>query len=253
MSNMKYRMLILAVAIAAIAGILACGTGGLLSKTDPTATPTKTPKPTFTITPTPTDTPIPTDTPLPTNTATPTPLATNTPIVYTATATPEPTQTPVPTNTPRPTPRPTSRPKPTAAPTKKPAPTNTPQPRYAWRGAAAGSFPNCGYTGLMGLTLASNGGVAGDIWVHYWADGWNGDWVKSSWTVNQGYTGSGDEKNWDGFIDNYAKPGTWYACIVAQEGGWDCISDKMTAVTVHEPCEPGSGGVQVARFVFTKN
>jgi hypothetical protein len=258
MNGTKKRMAILLVAIATIGGLLACSTSSLLSRSsEPTATPTKTPKPTFTVTLTPTQTPIPTNTPRPTNTPTPV-TPTNTPLILTATFTPLPTDTPAPTNTPLPptnTPRPTSRPRPraTSTPTRRPQPTNTPKPQFPWRGTAAGSFPNCGYTGLMGLTLDRSGGVAGDVWLHYWADGWNGGWARSSWTVNQGYAGQGDEKNWDGFIDNYPKPGTWYVCVVAQEGSWDCISDKMTAVTVSEPCAPGSDGVQVARFVFQQN
>jgi hypothetical protein len=251
------RAIIVVAAIAAIVVVLACGPGTLLSSNNPTATPTKTPKPTFTITPTPTITPIPTDTPTPTSTATPTPLPTNTPVVYTATPTPIPsdTPTPLPTDTPVPPPTATRRPQPapTRAPTQPPPPTNTPRPQFAWRGTVAGTFPNCGWTGFIGLTLASNGAVAGDIWVHYWADGWNGDWALSSWSVDKGYAGEGDEKNWDGAIANYARPGTWYACVVAERGSWDCISDKMTAITVQEPCTPGSEGIQAVRIVFQQN
>jgi hypothetical protein len=70
--------------------------------------------------------------------------------------------------------------------------------------------------------------------------------------VDQGYADKGDEKNWDGTIATYARPGTWYACVVAEEGSWDCISNKMTMVSVHEPCEPGTG-VQVLRIVFQQN
>jgi hypothetical protein len=115
-------------------------------------------------------------------------------------------------------------------------------------------FSNCGWTGVIGLTLDRAGGVAGDIWVHYWADGWNGDWDLSTWTVDQGYAGEGDEKNWDGtFAVNYARAGTWYACVVDAEGSWDCRSPRMEMVTVAEPCDPGSGGIQVVRLVFQQN
>jgi len=71
--------------------------------------------------------------------------------------------------------------------------------------------------------------------------------------VDQGYPGKGDEKNWDGTIDNYAKPGTWYACVVPQNGSWDCISNRMVFTSVATPCEPDSGGVQIFRVVFQKN
>ena len=261
MSDTKTRVIILVVAVIAviavlIAGILVCRSGVLLARNQPTATPTKTPKPTFTVTSTPTSTSIPTLTPTPTATATPTPLATNTPIVYTATPTPVPTdtETPIPTptrvpptNTPRPRP---TKPRPTA--TKRP-PTSTPAPQFAWNGVPAGTFSNCGLTAYMGLTLDRSGGVAGDIIVHYWTDGWDGAWAVSEWVVNEGYPGEGDEKNWDGIINNRAVDGTWYACVVPQQGSWDCISNRMVFTSVSIPCEPDSGGVQIFRVVFRKN
>jgi hypothetical protein len=248
------------VIIAAVIGTLACSGGTLLSRQEePTATPTKTPKPTFTATLPPTDTPIPTNTPLPTDTPTPV-TPTETPVVHTATFTPEPptdtplppTDTPVPpTNTPKPTARP--RPRPTKTPTPKPQPTSPPPPQYAWRGTVIGTYANCGITQVYGYTLDRNGGMAGDIWVHYWADGWNGGYVKSSWVEDKGASYEGDEKNWDGLLADYARGGTWYVCVVAKEGDWDCISDRMTVQTVETPCAPDSGGIQVARIVFQQN
>ena len=72
--------------------------------------------------------------------------------------------------------------------------------------------------------------------------------------MNEGYPGEGDEKNWDGIVDGAtAKAGIWYACVVSEESSWDCISDKITAQTVAEPCAPDSGGVQVVRIVFQQN
>jgi hypothetical protein len=105
----------------------------------------------------------------------------------------------------------------------------------------------------MGLTLDRNGGVAGDVIIHFWTDGWDGAWAVSEWVVNPGYPGEGDEKNWDGIIDNYAKDGTWFACVVSQPGGWDCISNRMVFTSVATPCEPDSGGVQIFRIVFQQN
>jgi hypothetical protein len=256
MNSLQKRLVVLVVALAVIAGMLACSAGSLVSRTEPTPTPTKTPKPTFTVTSTPTNTPIPTDTPTPTATWTPTLVATFTPIVYTATPTPVPTDTPVPPS-PTPTPRPTNtrRPRPPATATRTPVPqpTNTPRPTHAWRGEVAGTFPNCGYTGIYGFTLDRGGGIAGGIWIHYWTDGWNGDWAQSSWTEDPGGSWLGDEKNWDGFLANYPRAGTWYVCVVAAEDGWDCISDKMTIQTVSEPCSPESDGIQVVRIVFQQN
>jgi hypothetical protein len=249
MSSTKNRMLSLVVAIVAIAGMLACSTGSLLSRKGPTATPTKTPKPTFTATSTPTQTPLPTNTPLPTDTPTPTPLPTNTPIVMTATFTPTPTETPVPpTNTPKPKPKP--KPRPTATPTKKPAPANTPKPQYAWNGQVSNTFVNCGITRLFGFTLASNGALAGDIWVHYWADGWNGAWAKSGWTdFGAGTSWKGDEGNWDGTIDNKARDGVWHACVVPQQNSGDCISNTVDVATSTD-CKKG---IQAAQITFRQN
>lgn len=249
MNSMTKRLVILAVTITIIAGLLACSADSLISRTEPTATPTKTPKPTFTATLTPTDTPVPTDTPTPTCTWTPTPLATNTPIVFTATPSPEPTETPVPTNTPVP-PTNTPRPRATSTPTPRPKPTNTPRPQFAWQGQVDFSLQNCGLTRVFGFTLDRSGGLAGDIWVHYWTDGWDGGWALSGWTdFGAGTSWTGDEGNWDGVIDNYAKDGNWHVCVVPQQGSWDCISNTVDAATSSN-CE---SGVQVYHITFRKN
>jgi hypothetical protein len=255
MNGMRNRVVILVAAIATIAGLLACGTGGLLSQTEPTATPTKTPKPTFTVTLTPTETPLPTETATPTDTATPTPLATSTPIFYTATFTPEPTETPIPTattapptNTP-PRPRPTAtRPRPTAT---RSLPPPTPKPQYAWNGQVSGTYANCGLTRVFGFTLDRNGAIAGDIWVHYWADGWEGAWALSMWTdFGAGTSWKGDEGNWDGVVwPNGPRQGVWHVCVVPDEGSWDCISNQIDAATTFD-CNTG---IQVVQMTFRKN
>ena len=252
---MKNRILIVVVALIAIAGLLACSTGSLLSRTEPTATPTKTPKPTFTVTLTPTNTPIPTDTPLPTPTHTPTPDATNTPIVWTATPTdtPPPTDTPLPTvpptNTPRPTARPTNRPPPTATP--RPQPTNTPAPQFAWNGSVTFTAVNCGLTRLFGHTLLKAGGLAGDVWVHYWTEGWAGAWARSSHTEFGTETPwKGDEGNWDGLIDGHPVDGLWRICVVDQQNSTNCISNIVNAATAAD-CH--SGSPQVIHITFRQN
>lgn len=237
------------IAVGTIAAMLAFGEDGLLARTGPTATPTKTPKPTFTVTLTPTNTPVPTNTPLPTDTATPTPLPTNTPIVYTATPTPLPTNTPVPTNTPRPTPRPTSRPRPTATATRRPQPTSPPKPQFAWTGQIDYGLDNCSLTRLYGHTLLRGGGLAGDVWVHYWADGNLSAWAQSGYTDRGAF--KGDEHNWDAFIDGRPRAGTWHACVVPEEGNRNCISNTVDATTTFE-CEPGVG-VNVVHITFRQN
>lgn len=105
----------------------------------------------------------------------------------------------------------------------------------------------------MGLTLDRNGGVAGDIWVHWWADGWDGAWGKSTWWVNEGFEGLDDSSNWDAILDTHAKPGTWHVCVVPAEGSRDCISTTVTAQTFSEPCAPDSGGIQILRIIFQQN
>lgn len=252
MNSTQKRLVVLVVALAVVAGMLACSTSTLISREEPSATPTKTPKPTYTVTSTPTDTPIPTDTPTPTETFTPTPEATNTPVVYTATPTSPPTDTPVPTirptNTPRP--RPTNTPRPRRTNTPRP-PTATPRPQFAWSGTVTNQLQNCGLTRVFGFTLASGGGLAGDVWVHYWADGWEGDWAKSLWTdFGAGTTWKGDEGNWDGTIDGQnPRDGVWHVCVTAEDNSWDCISNTVDAPTSSD-C---NSGFQVYHITFRKN
>ena len=105
----------------------------------------------------------------------------------------------------------------------------------------------------MGLTLDRNGGIAGDIWVHFWADGWEGAWARSTWSVNEGYAGMDDSSNWDGVLATHPKAGTWHICVAPGEGSWDCISTTVTAQTTTEPCNPDSGGIQIVRIVFQQN
>ncbi len=262
-SAARRSQILLLVTVAAGALLLAaCGS------TQPTQAPTviaatvvsTSEKPTATRMPDPTATPVSTNTPLPTYT----PTSTETPLSPTATATPVPSDTPRPTNTlpvPTDTPvpatdtpvPPTNTPRPTA--TKAPPPTKTPPPppRFPWRGQVVGTFSNCALTRVMGLTLDRNGGIAGDIWVHWWAEGWDGAWGRSTWGVNEGLPGLDDSSNWDGILDTYPKAGTWYACVVPAEGSQDCISTTVTAETTADPCAPESGGVQIVRIVFQQN
>ena len=109
---------------------------------------------------------------------------------------------------------------------------------------------NCGITRLFGFTLDSNNGLAGDIWVHYWADGWNGAWAKSLWTdFGSGTSWKGDEGNWDGMIDTRPRDGVWHVCIVPEEGSWNCVSNMVDATTSFD-CE---AGVQVVQVVFRQS
>ena len=97
------------------------------------------------------------------------------------------------------------------------------------------------------------GGIAGDIWIHFWADGWEGAWTRSTWAVNEGYEGLDDSSNWDGVLATSPKGGTWYMCVVPAEGNWECVSATVSVQTVGEPCAPDSGGAQIVRVVFQQN
>ena len=124
--------------------------------------------------PEPTVTPTVTTTPLPTFTATPTrPRATNTPY---ATATPEPTETAAPTPTATTTRTATPRP---VAPPPPPAP---PPPAVYQLDGTLLAWPNCGFTGVLGVVRGLNGQPLKDIQLRVWkSEGgqftWNSDTV----------------------------------------------------------------------------
>ena len=184
----------------------------------PTWTPTATS--TATATPTPTFTATPTDTPTPTDTATAT---------GTHTATPRPPTLPPPP--------------PTATPSFTPWPT---EPTSLWKGKLLATYPNCGSTGLFGKVRSPAGNPIGDVWVHYWADGWDGAWAKSEGD----YRGEAADRNWDGLLDIRPKPGHWYAAIVAAEGSREYLSNTVEVDTSGH-CE-GHGAAQWAEIEFVR-
>jgi hypothetical protein len=253
-STMK-RVAILVLAIAIVAGLLACGTGGLIGRQEITPTPTKTPKPTFTPTPIATDTPTPTFTPRATNTPTPVP-ATNTPIILTATPTETPTVTPTPSSTPTPTRKPTAKPKPKPTNTPIPPPTNTPKPAYEFTAVhvAAYDTPNCDTTGVKGTVRNRSRAALAGVSIAVWADGWEG-------TVSNPSSSTGA---WDVLLNTIPVDGSWHAravdpntCAKKSEGagksakctGWR--SDEMV-VTTTSKCN-GPGAVQWAVIDFSQN
>jgi hypothetical protein len=110
-------------------------------------------------------------------------------------------------------------------------------------------FQNCGLTRVFGFTLAANGALAGDQWVHYWADGWAGDWALSSWTDRGASTPTkGDDYNWDGTINTYARDGVWHTCVTDKDESWTCISNTVSVQTSSD-CV---AGVQVFQITFRK-
>jgi hypothetical protein len=181
----------------------------------PTATATSTSTPTPSFTPTPTFTSTPTDTPTPTNTATGTP--------------PPPTGTPLP-----PPPTPTFTLEPTS-------------PTSMWIGRLLSTAVNCGSTGLYGKVRGPGGGPIAGVWVHYWADGWEGAWAQSE----PEYWGEAGDRNWDGLLGDGPRAGTWHAAVVAAEGSGEMLSNTVS-VDTSGFCE-GQGAAQWAEIEFVRN
>jgi hypothetical protein len=203
-------------------GLAPTGTPGRAVRSTPTFPPTWTPTgtSTATATPTPTFTPTPTPTETPTETPTITATFTRTPRPPTRTAQPPP---PTPTFTPRPT-----------------------EAASLWKGRLLSTNVNCGSTGLYGKVRGTSGNPIGGIWVHYWADGWNGAWAKTSGD----YTGEGD-RNFDGLLDVRPKAGKWHIAVVASEGSTQPLSNEVS-VDTSSFCE-GQGASQWGEIEFVRN
>jgi len=251
MNEMKNRVAILVVAIAIIAGVLACGTGGLLGRQESTPTATKTPKPTFTATPIATDTPIPTDTPLPTDTPTPVP-PTNTPIILTATPTPLPTDTPTPippTATKKPTAKPTSKPKPTATKTSIP-PTAVPQ--YKWTGQVVWNpavAPNCAGPGVSSQSIIKDKAGAALNGILATVDCYGNKFLSFP-SGPPAYTAG----HYD-FSLGQTKPQAWTCTIYISDSQKQPAQGTQVVEIVFDTaqCAPGGAGHQIAIVNWTKN
>ena len=255
MNSTQKRLVVLVAALAVVAGMLACSTSTLISREEPSATPTKTPKPTYTVTSTPTDTPIPTDTPTPTETWTPTPEATNTPVVYTATPTSPPTDTPVPTarptNTPRPRPRATNtpRPRPTATPAR---PANTPTPSFQWVAEVVWNpavSANCGGIGIAKQSIIKDRSGAPINGARVLMDCYGNQFISHK----SGTPGEYDPGHYD-FWGMTTQPVN-YTCSLRMYDLNDEPVQSSQVVTVQfdeGPCQPGQSGHQVAIVNWTK-
>jgi hypothetical protein len=238
-STLTLSLVLTAVLLAASFFVAGCG-----AQATPTPTPTKTPKPTFTATPlapTKTATPVVTNTPLPTNT----PLVTSTPTPVPATATPiKPTNTPVPpTNTPRPA---TATPIP-APPTNTPIPP-TPVPSTPYRAMLGACETQEGSTSVKGIvyTKAATGQTDADVvngvWIRWWSDGWNGDWLQSGNTND----GAGRYHS-AAFGSGRHVVGNWKVAIVSAQGSSDVLSNIVT-FTTSDNGNPGACNNQVVDF-----
>ena len=115
-------------------------------------------------------------------------------------------------------------------------------PSYPWTGEIVATYPNCTLIRLFGFVLNQYDEPVGDIWVHIWADNFEGYWKKSSWEV------IGDN-NWDGTVDNRPRDVLWYACVVPEKKSWDCQSNTVEAPT-SDNCETG---IQVYHIDFRQN
>jgi len=131
---------------------------------------------------------------------------------------------------------------PTTATALLPIMVNGYPPPYPWTGEIVATYPNCTLTRLFGFILDQHDEPVGDVWVHYWADGWDGAWAKSSWEQ------TGDH-NWDGTLDNRPRQVVWYACVVPEKKRWECQSNTVEAPTSAN-CQKG---IQVYHIDFLQN
>jgi hypothetical protein len=108
-------------------------------------------------------------------------------------------------------------------------------PGGIWTGQIVDTFSNCGLTRLFGFVLDQYGDLVGDIWVRYWADGWEGAWARSRWEpFGMNTPWKGDEGNWDGVLDTRPRQELWHVCVVPGEGSWTCLSNEVDAVTSYD-------------------
>jgi hypothetical protein len=212
-----------------------------VSATETAQSPTETNTPSRTPTPTSTHTSTPTWTPTSTHTPTPTPTHTHTP---SPTPTLTPTSTSSPTSTPSYTPSPTLTHTPTPSSTPSPTPTATLSPfEIEWElDPASKWWSSCSETRFYGLTLGRRGGFLGDKWIYIRGEGWGETWVQTQW--------QGDDWNWEIKIDDRPRAGKWIIAVTSEYGSWDASSFVMFVETDAEPCEMGSGGVQVVYLVL---
>jgi hypothetical protein len=170
-------------------------------------------------------------------------------------ATPSPTDMAAPTSTGVPggaTPEPTTGPQGTSSPTPtlETQPSATPGPLSSWTGQVSDRGQDCGLTRLLGLTRRRNGELAGDIWIHYWADGGDSKWVVSfPASFGAGPSLEESEANWDGIISPYPVQGLWHVCVVDAPQSSNCLSNVVDVETSSD-CRSGD---QIVHITFLEN
>lgn len=95
---------------------------------------------------------------------------------------------------------------------------------------------------VKGATGYSESSVVNGLWVRWWADGWNGDWVQTGQTND----GAGRYHS-AAFGSGRTLAGTWKVAIVTGQGSYDVISEVVTFTTAGDSND-GSCNNQVVDF-----
>jgi hypothetical protein len=140
-----------------------------------------------------------------------------------------------------------------ASPPPPPAPTNTPLPAAtatpsihfrAIKGACvthAGSTSVLGTVYQKGATGQTEGDLINGVWIHWWTDGWNGDWVQV------GATSDGYGKYHSAAFGVRVVGGTWKVAVVTGQGSSATDSEIVTFST-SDNSDSGACNDQVVDF-----
>lgn len=120
----------------------------------------------------------------------------------------------------------------------------------SWTGEVSATGQDCGLTRILGITRYRNGDLAGDIWIHYWADSGESKWASShAASFDPGPSIGESEANWDGNISPYPLDGLWHVCVVDAPQSSNCLSNQVDLETSSD-CRSGD---QIVHITFLEN